>query len=523
MEGAHFQARRLRIGEILIKEGFLTPEWVEAALKTQKITGEKLGEIFVRWGKIRRKDLVAVLVKYGYSIEELVEEIEPEFFIPPSVCLRLGVMLLFEQGDKVYVATINPDVEGVKKELERALKKKVIFVSVSSDEINSFLSFLKKELEEERFWDVGDDPKKYLERTVKKALWERASDVHVELREDALYIRFRVDTVLYLEDVKPKDFGKKLVASAKDVSGMDASDNTKPQDGGFSLKFRKRPVDIRAAFLPTVDGAKMTFRLLDREKNAFRIEELGITRLDLWKELATLPYGLVLVCGPTGSGKTTTLYTTIRELINVLRKSVYSVEDPVEYKMAFVGQTQVNERAGNTFAAFSRAVLRHDPDVVVVGETRDEETAQTVVTLADTGHLVYTTLHTGNVVQSFFRFLNLGVKKEYVKYLLKGILVQRLVRKLCKNCRGKGCSYCKEGYKGVTVVSEIAVFRTPDDFEKMIKGELKYHTFEYDAALKIKAGITDLKEIKRVFGYALNYSLVEKYLSEFKKESLREK
>ena len=503
---------RLRIGEILVREGYATEEWVDAALKVQKITGEKLGEIFIRWGRLRRKDLVNVLVKYGYPIEELVEEIDPDVFIPPDLCVSLKVMPLLEKEEVIYVATINPDVDYVKEELEKITKKDVKFVSVPADEIVDFLQFVEKEALETEYWDIGDSPQDYVYRTLKKAIWERASDVHVELRQDALYVRFRIDTVLYTEDVKPVDFGRKLIASIKNMSGMDTSDNTKPQDGGFSVTIRKRPVDVRAAFLPTIDGAKVTFRLLDRERNIFRIEELGITRIDLWKELATLPYGLVLVCGPTGSGKTTTLYTTVRELINVLKKGVYSVEDPVEYRIAFVSQTQVNEKAGNTFPAFSRAILRHDPDVIIVGETRDTETAKTVTILADTGHLVYTTLHTGNAVQSFFRFMGLGVEEEYIKYLLKGILVQRLVRKLCPACKGTGCQLCREGYRGITVVSEIVVFRTPEDFEKMKRGELDYHTFEKDVAYKIARGITDLKEVKRVFGYSLDYKKVEEYL-----------
>ncbi len=252
--------------------------------------------------------------------------------------------------------------------------------------------------------------------------------------------------------------------------------------------------------MPTSHGEKLTLRILDRERNLKRLEDLGINKLEELKKLLKNRTGLILVCGATGSGKTTTLYSIIQYL-DRMHRSINTIEDPIEYRLSFCNQAQVNTSTGFTFSRYTKTILRHDPDVVIVGETRDAETANNIIHLADTGHLAFTTLHTNDIRSSISRLLGMDVNKQHLASVLRGGIVQRLARKICPSCQKAGCPECMgTGYKGMTLLVEFAQFDSYDDIDRVLAGDFPIHTFAMDAALKLQGGITDRAELERVLG-----------------------
>jgi general secretion pathway protein E len=280
---------------------------------------------------------------------------------------------------------------------------------------------------------------------------------------------------------------------------MDQVETRIPQDGGFTMEFRNRLVDMRVATVPTVNGEIVVIRLLDPDKAQRSMIELGITQIATWRAATNYPFGLCLICGATGSGKTTTLNATVREM-DRFGKAIRTVEDPVEYRIPYVGQVNVNPIVGLDFAFALRAFMRADPDVIMLGEVRDVETAKLTLRAAETGHLVLATLHTGTVRGAVGRLRSLGVSDFDLRPLLRGVLVQRLVRTICSSCKGDGCERCLyTGYAGRTVVAECALFRNEMEVDRAINGEKWWPTMVSDALGKIKNGETTAEEVYRVF------------------------
>lgn len=489
---------RMRLGEYLIKEGYLTKEKLNIALEEQKVVKEPLGKILTRMGFLKRHVLFSALAKTNPSA--LIGDSSIEVDIPKQVLIDTNSMVLGDTGNKLYVASLssnaNQVIEGLKKYTgdSRAIE----LVSVDYKIITDYLARLK-DTNGGKTEDTADDINKTIDKIIKSAMESRATDIHIENAEKSIQIRFRIDGILKVVYIFPLSIRDSLFSRLKDMSGMDVSEKRVPQDGSFSHEFKNRVVDFRVSTMPAAYGEKLTIRVLDKERLLIDIEQLGITQIDKWLELSKLSNGLILVCGATGSGKTTTLYATIKS-IDILKKSVYMIEEPIEYRIPFVTQVQVNRRTNLDYANFLRAVLRHDPDIVILGEIRDKETVENALRLADTGHLVYATLHTNDVPSSIIRLLDLGADKAYLKFILRGILVQKLLRKLCPICKGEGCDQCNDGYKGMTLATEFASIEKPDDINAILDGKKKYQTFEDDFRNKLDSGITDIKEIERVAG-----------------------
>jgi general secretion pathway protein E len=290
-----------------------------------------------------------------------------------------------------------------------------------------------------------------------------------------------------------------LAAQVKDRARMDQVETRMPQDGSFSIVTVGRVVDARVATVPTVNGEVIVIRLLDPDRANVRIEELGISRIQDWRTATNYPYGLALVCGATGSGKTTTLNATVREM-DRFGRAIRTVEEPVEYRIPFVSQVNVNRIVGLDFATALRAFMRADPDVIILGEVRDNETASLTLRAAETGHMVMATLHTGSIRGAFGRLKALDVSPLDLYPLLRGVLVQRLIRTLCLVCRGKGCHVCfGTGYTGRTVVSECTSFRSEPEVRRAFDGETWWPSMIQDALEKVDAGMTSVEELRRVF------------------------
>lgn len=341
-----------------------------------------------------------------------------------------------------------------------------------------------------------------------EALRKGASDIHIQPLSDIVKIRFRLDGVLKTVKTLNKSVFQNLVSRIKVMSQLNIMENRLPQDGRMSVLLDNRRIDFRVSIIPVCYGQSIVMRLFDYGEKSLKLDELGFSSesYELLKKAVDLAFGMILVTGPTGSGKTTTLHALIGEM-DVEHKKIMTIEDPVERIIDGVEQIQVNEEIGLTFDSILRRILRQDPDVILIGEIRDKETAQLAVRAALTGHLILSTLHTNDSISSVTRLMNLGIEPYLISSVLKYSLAQRLVRKICKNCGGVSCIECNgTGYKGRTVISEI--FSVDEKLSRIIYtgdenklhfalSERKFIKMRDDARIKVSKGITTLEEIKR--------------------------
>lgn len=488
----------MRIGEHLIDKGLLTREQLDIVLKEQEIVKEPIGKIMTRMGFVKGQDLFSALVETNPLAT--IGDSEIRVNIPKEVLINTETMPLGDTGSDLYIASLNSDPAYAINELKKCVNgsRNIKLVSVDYRVITEYLKNLKNK-SIGRIDEDSDNINRTISDIINSAIESRATDIHIESLEKSIHMRFRIDGILKLVNVFSLSIKDTLFSRIKDMSGMDVSEKRMPQDGSFSFGYKKRTIDFRVSTMPSAYGEKVTIRILDKEKSLLGLTDLGITQIDKWVELSRLSNGLILVCGATGSGKTTTLYATVQSM-DTLKKSVYMIEEPIEYRIPFVTQVQVNRRTGLDYANFLRAVLRHDPDVCIVGEIRDKETAENAISLADTGHLVYATLHTNDVPSTITRLLDLDANMLYLKFVLRGIMVQKLLRKLCTVCSGSGCESCNDGYKNMTLVSEFAVIEQPEGIDAILQGQKNYQTFEQDLKRKLEMGVVDMKEIQRVTG-----------------------
>jgi type II secretory ATPase GspE/PulE/Tfp pilus assembly ATPase PilB-like protein len=482
-------AHTVELTEYLIKEKLVSREVLEAALAEQRITKERLGLILTRNGYITRKQLLNAILTISPA------DIHKEFYysvrVPPETLTRTRTMVVAENGDTVYLATLErervvaielaPYYEGLKLE----------FVAVNHEKLSEYLEDLTRM--------VADDAN-LAERLIRRALRESVSDIHIVPRYATYSVFFRHLGVRHLAHEGSLEEYNTLVARIKDLSRMDLAERRVPQDGAFQLEHDGKIVDLRVATLPTVNMENVVIRLLDPDRVQPSLTGLGITRVSEWRKGVSRPDGLCLICGPTGSGKTTTMNASVREM-DRFAQAIYSIEDPVEYRIAYTAQTNSNPQLGLDFARAVRAFMRADPDVIIVGEVRDIETARNAIKAAETGHLVLATLHTGSIHGAIQRFRDLGVPEYELRPILRTALVQRLVRTYCPFCRGAGCIHCHQGgYAGRTLVSECAYFSNEREVDRLLKHERWWPQMMEDAVLKYKMGVTSAKEIIRVFG-----------------------
>ena len=504
---------KLRLGDLLVAAGEITESQLDDALALQKANGHKLGRILVEQGFVDEDALLGFLSEQlGIPFVDLKEfELKEELvtLLPETHSRRYRALVLEQQEDGLLVGMADPiDIfayDEIARRLDQPMNIAVVRESElmilldsayrRTDEIMSFATELDGELSVDEFKfdsfrnDEDDTPvSRLLQSILIDAAQIRASDVHIEPGEKVLRLRFRVDGVLQEQTLAEVRIASALVSRLKLLAGLDISEKRLPQDGKFEHKLKDRALDIRLSTLPTTFGESVVMRLVDHANAPTNLTQIGMSD-DLVKRfrgLVNRPNGLILVTGPTGSGKTTTLYGALQEQNSATRK-IITVEDPVEIKLERVNQVQVNQKIGLSFAQVLRSALRQDPDVILVGEIRDHETAEIALRAAMTGHVVLSTLHTNDAISSAIRLLDIGVPGYMVAASVRGILAQRLIRRVCDKCkevtpldpqevewllsfesdlcthdfvRGAGCNHCNQtGYLGRVGVFELLEMR----------------------------------------------------------------
>jgi type IV pilus assembly protein PilB len=551
---------RRRLGDILLEECMLTEEQLKKALELQKKSDKRLGEILVEEGFVTEKDIIEVLefqlgiphVKLNkFFINPDIIQLLPEFLARKYCAFPIkkdGNFLMVALNDPLNVFAID-DIKMVtgleiqvaiasKKEIEDAIDR---YYSVK-DSIKKAILDMKEEIstdENEKIIEELEEAERapvvrLVNTLIQQAVKKGASDIHIEPQEKNIRIRYRVDGMLYDVMNSPKSLLPAITTRIKITAGMDITKKRLPQDGRIELNFDEHNVDIRVSTLPTVNGEKIVLRLLNRDSVLLDIEQLGFNsrQMDRFLEMLNYPYGMILVTGPTGSGKTTTLYSMLN-LINRPTLNIITLEEPVEYSIPGVNQVQINPKGGITFANGLRSILRQDPNVIMVGEIRDSETADIAIRAALTGHLVFSTLHTNSASGAIVRLLDMGIEPYLLASCLVGVVAQRLVRKICPNCKqayradsretaylgvdnqnldlymGKGCSVCNQtGYRGRTVIGEIVkISQTHREFISQratsqqidkISRDYGYKSLKENGIELVKNGITTLDELMRV-------------------------
>ena len=548
---------RKQLGDLLIEQSKITKEQLDEALERQRTTGEPIGQLLVEAGRISETELLKVLAEQlGLEFVELSDykiDLSAVTMLPQNVARKNLVLPVAFDDNKLIVATADPTNVFVFDDLRimTGFEIKPI-VSSKADLLAAIDRFAQNEGVLEEAIETADQVEgiaeaeelaeeapivKLVNLMVNQAVEEKASDIHVEPQEKDVRVRYRVDGVLHEVMRSPKKIQPGLISRLKIMSDMNIAERRIPQDGRIGLVVGDRAIDFRVASLPSVYGEQIVLRILEKESIMLSLEDLGFfpETLSLFLKAIERPYGTILVTGPTGSGKSTTLYATMNKL-NVPEKNIMTIEDPVEYRLQGINQMQVNVKAGMTFAAGLRAVLRGDPDILLVGEIRDRETALIAIESALTGHLVLSTLHTNDAPSAITRLTEMGVEPFLVASALDAVLAQRLARRLCKHCKEKqkvsgadvrnlgfevdeekeyefykpvGCPKCsKTGYKGRMGIHEVMIMNEEigelavkkASSEEIVRAAKKagMKMLRDDGLNKALAGMTSLEEVTRV-------------------------
>jgi type II secretory ATPase GspE/PulE/Tfp pilus assembly ATPase PilB-like protein len=494
------------LGQYLLQKNLITDAALHSALMEQSVTNDRLGAILVRTGFLSYKDLIDALLYLDPARIATERVVRPR--LDPDTLEEHQIILTAETEAEIYVSTMGS--EAVVEEIVRKgyPEKKIVFTSFAPDNLGDFINRARATVSVS---DRGNDDES-LDRLVHQAISEGASDIHIEPKYQSYSVFFRhLGVRRHVYEGRIGEY-QTVVAQIKDRSRMDLAERRLPQDGGFQVDYAGKLIDLRVATVPAKDGEKVVIRVLDPDRVQPRLSSLGITRIEEWRKGFTQMYGLCLCCGPTGSGKTTTLNATARE-VDRFERAIYTVEDPVEYRIDYATQVGINEQVDLGFPRALRAFMRSDPDVIIVGEIRDEVTARNAIRAADTGHLVLATLHTGDIIGSISRLRDLDVPENHLIYMLRSVLVQNLVRAVCQTCRGTDpnkkaepdCPKCfGTGYSHRTIVSECATFPDAQDWLRVIEGHRSWPTKLDDAMSKLDQGLVDEPELRRVFGSAID-------------------
>ena len=554
----------IRLGNLLIKEKLISQEQLDLALDQQKRSGRKLGRVLIESGYATDEGISEALAKQfkipylnlkNYNINTQVARMLPEM-----QARRFRALLLEDKVSTYLVAMADPTDLFAFDEITRLLKRDIELVLVNENQVLESIDRIYRrtdritDLARELGADMGEavdfgaikvDPGaddapvvKLLQTMFEDATQVNASDVHIEPQESLLQIRFRIDGMLQLQTESDIKIASALVQRVKLMSGLDISEKRLPQDGRFNVRIGEKRVDVRISTMPTQYGESVAMRLLNRSTGVQGLEGLGMPPqlLSRLQQIIRRSTGMVLVTGPTGSGKTTTLYAALNE-VNTIDKKIITVEDPIEYRLAGLNQVQVNERIDLSFGRVLRSALRQDPDIILVGEMRDPETAQIGLRAALTGHMVFSTLHTRDAASTPIRLIDMGAPRYMVASSLQAVIAQRLVRVNCTSCaepyepseqelqwlngsvrddgkpaqmmRGRGCQFCHlTGYAGRTGVYEMlemdaaltaAVNREDTtEFARLAAGHMAGRSMRHHAAQLAFAGRTTLAEAIRV-------------------------
>lgn len=529
-----------KLGDLLKESGLVTEVQIQDVL-AQKKQDQKLGDALVEQGFITEKQLLDVLEiqlkldsvsLYQYPIDiSLTNLIQKDF-------ARSKLLLPIKKEDSHLIVAMNDPLDFYAiEELEFSTGYVVIPVIATRDDLLQTINRLYDSEEVSIEYIEGEDAPavKVFNQLLETGVSLKASDIHLDQTEHHVLVRYRIDGVLRSERPLPKLLMNSLVARIKIMAGVNVTESRLPQDGRISTNILGKKVNLRVSTLPTVHGEKVVIRILDRSNVFNKVSDIGLEddTLKDYQALIKQPSGLILLTGPTGSGKTSTLYGSINEL-NTVDSNIITIEDPVEYQLEGINQVQVNSPIGLTFAAGLRSILRQDPNIIMVGEIRDRETAENSVRAALTGHLVFSTLHTNSAIEAVPRLLDMGVESYLIVSSLSGVMAQRLVKKVCKDCAttrpatlvekdiferrhqtiehityGKGCDACRQtGYRGRMAIHELIVMNEELKQLMMNKAtiqELKAHIRQKgtrflidDGLIKVKAGKTTLEEVLRV-------------------------
>ncbi|MFC1595304.1 GspE/PulE family protein [Gemmatimonadota bacterium] len=568
------QERRRKLGDILKERGLLNESQIERVIEQQRKEYKRFGEIVRDMRFVPETDLVRALADQldvevfdliDYEPDETVAKKFPEDVARRVRAVPIGII---EDGEVLQVAVLDPldiaklddlkrlagmeiePVIGTRNDIERAIERLYglsaffrEFGELSDEESIEFVQAQDEDFDDDyNLQEMAESAEeapvvKLVNLVIGKALRDGASDIHIEPAQNFIRIRYRIHGVLMEEEMAPPKRLQSAVATrVKILASMDIAEKRIPQDGRFHVRLHGMEVDIRVSTLPTYYGEKIVMRLLETNRDQLRLDKIGFPSVQLkeFRHLISQPNGVLLVTGPTGSGKTTTLYSALSE-INSPDKNIITVEDPIEYQLEMINQVQTNPKAGLTFAASLRSILRQDPDVIMVGEIRDAETAQIAVQASLTGHLVFSTLHTNDAVGAVVRLVDMGVPPYLLANTVTGVLAQRLVRTICKHCRteyepdpelleqfaeaatfdgftfvhGKGCGEClNTGYSGRSGIYELLQITREIRDQINISADSAILTdiargqglklLREDGLDKVMDGITTIEEVLRV-------------------------
>ena len=556
---------KVRLGDLLVQQKLISLEQLQFVLEQQKRSGRKLGRVLVDNGFITEDQISETLAKQlnipYINLKYYNPNLEVVRSLPENQARRFRALALEERNGAILVGMTDPTDLFAFDEIARILKRDIDVAVVTEGQLletidrvyrrTDEISGLAREVSEdlgEGYIDFGalsdtvgteEAPVvKLLQTMFEDAVQVGASDVHIEPQETRLQIRFRIDGALHLQTEADSKIASAIALRLKLMSGLDISEKRLPQDGRFNIRVREQAIDVRISTMPTQYGESVVMRLLNQSGSFLTLDKLGMPpdMLKRFREIIQRSNGMVLVTGPTGSGKTTTLYAGLAE-INTIDQKIITVEDPVEYRLPGINQVQVNEKIELTFSKVLRAALRQDPDVILVGEMRDAETAQIGMRAAMTGHLVFSTLHTRDSAGTLFRLVDMGAPKYMVASSVQVVLAQRLLRRVCESCReahqptpqetewleaegvargewgnlmhGRGCSHCNgTGYHGRMGVYEMlemtqdlvgaAAHEDNTAFMQAARDHLKGRTLLDAALAEMKNGHTSIAEVMRI-------------------------
>ncbi len=560
-----------RLGDLLVEDGILSPAKLEEALKKQRSSGKRIGDVLQDMELVIETQILEALSKQlGVPMMDLGDNApDPEVasLVDPELIKRHKAIPIRLDGNELIVAMVDPlnlmAIDDIRLATgydvrpyitsEKALEMRFQELYGVSHEAQQHLDEWRREMMKDgntikdmlkqtaTLSELEDAPiVRFVEAILEGAVEQNASDVHLEPKEDKLHVRYRVDGMLYRVMTVPKAAQAAVIARLKILAGLDTSERRRPMDGRIDLKVRDASFDIRFSTLPTMYGEKIVMRLLNKEMAHATLEQLGFEKahLETWKSIITQPHGIIYLTGPTGSGKSTTLIASLSSIAND-KVNVVTIEDPIEYQLATINQVQVNRKVDFSFAEALRTILRQDPDIIMVGETRDRETADLAINAALTGHLVFSTLHTNDAAGGLIRLHNMGVDRFLIVASVNAMVAQRLIRTLCKNCRtlydppehervlianylgadkdptkmklykARGCELChNHGYSGRTAITEILQMSreirnmimanaSVQDIKRAARKEGMNTLFEA-GIIKVFKGLTGLEELFRV-------------------------